>query len=336
MSTHIPCSGNTSQEDLAVHEASENLSTGLNRISEIRLSEGISLRTAAERMGIDDVGSVRQQQRATSDLLLSALYRWAALLDVDVPELIIDDAAPPKERISAHRLMLARWMKMVLSIHSSTPDKQIQTYSHRCIQNLLELRPDLMDIVRESDGPRLEQVESIGILQKIVFDPEKLHQINAVRRREGFTLRTVAKHMLGHGLSLSDLRAQEDPSTDLRITDIRRWGEALGRIPLSEFFPGSEESLSRESRERAIAVRLIKSLHSIRATVQGSAQNRISRLTAAIIAGLSELMPDVEQVAPWNAVGHKRTSDELGMAAERTLNLRELSLCLMKNKGQAE
>ena len=57
-----------------------------------------------------------------------------------------------------------------------------------------------------------------------------LHRIREVRLQQGVSLRSAARHMQS---DVRTLRSQEQESTDLRLTDLRRWQKAL-EVPLSE------------------------------------------------------------------------------------------------------
>ena len=56
----------------------------LHRIQEVRLQQGMSLRTASRHLGLD-VRTIRAQEQATSDLRLSDLYRWQAAQEHNSP-----------------------------------------------------------------------------------------------------------------------------------------------------------------------------------------------------------------------------------------------------------
>jgi hypothetical protein len=43
----------------------------------------------------------------------------------------------------------------------------------------------------------------------------------------------------------------------------------------------------------------------------------MERLAQTLVEQLVEMMPELEQVNPWHAVGQRRSLDELGRAAER-------------------
>jgi len=52
-----------------------------------------------------------------------------------------------------------------------------------------------------------------------------------------------------------------------------------------------------------------------------SQQVSIRRMAEVLVGQLIEIMPELAGVAPWQAVGKRRTQDEQGQAAERRLSL---------------
>src|SRR5688572_16511540 len=85
--------------------------------------------------------------------------------------------------------------------------------------------------------------------------PVRLHRIQEVRRREGMSLRTAARQL---DTDIRDIRKQENPSSDLKLNELYKWGQAL-EVPVTELLEESDEPLSRVVRERAAMVRVMKS-----------------------------------------------------------------------------
>src|SRR3989441_396555 len=75
---------------------------------------------------------------------------------------------------------------------------------------------------------------------------QALHRIQEVRRLQGMSLRTAARQL---GTDIRSIRAQEQATTDLRLTDIYNWQRALD-VPISELLVDEDEPLSRPVRER--------------------------------------------------------------------------------------
>jgi len=142
----------------------------------------------------------------------------------------------------------------------------------------------------------------------------KLHRIQDVRRREGMSLRSAARHL---GYDMRRVREQEQDTTDLRLSDLHRWQEALG-VPIAELLVESDQSLSGPVLERARMVRLMKTAAAIR---ERAGSHPVSRLAQMLVEQLLELMPELRDVGPWHSVGQRRSLDEYGRAAELGLAL---------------
>ena len=83
--------------------------TSFHRIAEVRQQQGMSLRTAARQLQTD-IPTVRAQEQAAADLRLSDLYRWRAILEVPVADLL-EESADPLSRPIGDRAKMVRIMK---------------------------------------------------------------------------------------------------------------------------------------------------------------------------------------------------------------------------------
>ena len=65
----------------------------------------------------------------------------------------------------------------------------------------------------------------------------RMHRIAEVREQQGVSLRAVSRQM---GTEIRRLRKEEDETSDLRLSDLYRWQEALD-VPVSELLvePGT-------------------------------------------------------------------------------------------------
>ena len=143
-------------------------------------------------------------------------------------------------------------------------------------------------------------------------DFRRLHRIRTVRRQQGISLRTAARHL---GSNIREIRSQENESNDLRLSDLYRWQEALD-VPLEELLVESERPLSRPVLERAKLVRVMKTAAAILELVPST---QVARLATRLVDQLVELMPELKGVAPWHSVGQRRGSDEFGQVAQRRI-----------------
>jgi len=143
---------------------------------------------------------------------------------------------------------------------------------------------------------------------------QPLHRIQEVRLQQGMSLRTASRHL---GLDVRTIRAQEQATSDLRLSDLYRWQAAL-EVPVQELLVETEEPLSRPVMERARLVRLMKTA----AALLEEAPNSNTKLMAQnLIDQLCEIMPELKEVGPWHSVGQRRTLDEVGRIAQQPISL---------------
>jgi transcriptional regulator with XRE-family HTH domain len=140
-----------------------------------------------------------------------------------------------------------------------------------------------------------------------------LHRIQDVRRQQGMSLRTATRQL---GLDARTIRAQEQESTDLRLSDLYRWQRALG-VPISELLVEADEPLSRPVMERARMVRLMKTAAAL---LESAPTPAVRHMAENLVEQLNEIMPELKEVSPWHSVGQRRSLDELGRIAEQPIS----------------
>lgn len=135
-----------------------------------------------------------------------------------------------------------------------------------------------------------------------------LNRIRDARKRQGISLRTVARKL---GLPIAELRRQEQPSSDLKLSEIQRWQQAL-EVPIGELLAEPHDQLSTPVLRRARIVKLMKTAASIRDRSHGT---QAGNLATMLVGQLAELMPDAHDVTPWPESGPRRTLEEYGRTA---------------------
>ena len=103
---------------------------------------------------------------------------------------------------------------------------------------------------------------------------------------------------------------------DLSLSDLHRWQEALD-VPIAELVEEPGAHLSKSVMERAKMVRLMKTATSIQ---EKSQTDSLSRLAQVMVDQLVDMMPELEGVSAWHEFGQRRSLDEYGQAAERSLS----------------
>lgn len=141
---------------------------------------------------------------------------------------------------------------------------------------------------------------------------QMLHRIQEVRRLQGMSLRTAARQL---GTDIRSIRAQEQSTTDLRLTDLYNWQRAL-EVPVSELLVDDDEPLSRPVRERGALLKIMKTARSL---VESAPAGPARRMAENLVEQLLDLMPELKEVSPWHSVGQRRSLDEMGRIADQPL-----------------
>jgi transcriptional regulator with XRE-family HTH domain len=139
-----------------------------------------------------------------------------------------------------------------------------------------------------------------------------LHRISDVRQEQGVSVRSAARRL---GLSMQEVRAQEQPGCDLTLSQLLRWQTVL-EVPLADLLVDSSGPLSAPVSQRARMLRLMKTA---KALAEASHEPPVQRLSSMLINQLVELMPELQEVSAWHSVGQRRTQDEMGRIVERTI-----------------
>lgn len=158
-----------------------------------------------------------------------------------------------------------------------------------------------------SDAARAEFEYSNPLPRPSSHEAKQLHRIAEVRQRQGVTLRNVARRL---GMALPQARRQEQPDSDLRITDLHRWQEVL-EVPVAELLVEGDGQLSGPVLERSRMVKLMKTAAAIRERTEGQP---VGRMVTMLIEQILEIMPELSDVTPWHTVGQRRTLDDIGRA----------------------
>jgi transcriptional regulator with XRE-family HTH domain len=140
-----------------------------------------------------------------------------------------------------------------------------------------------------------------------------LHRLETVRRLQGVSRRAVARRL---NMDLATVKQQEQETSDLLLSTLYKWQELLD-VPVAELLVDSADTLAFPIMKRAQMIRLMKTALSI---MEHATQVAIRRMAQMLIDQLVELMPELEGVGAWHAVGQRRRLDEYGRAAERRLS----------------
>lgn len=88
-------------------------------------------------------------------------------------------------------------------------------------------------------------------------------------------------------------------------------------MPIAELLVESDNALAQPLRQRAQLVRLMKTALSL----LEQAETRPTRAMAqTLVDQLVEVMPELQGISAWHAIGRRRSLNELGAAATRSLS----------------
>jgi len=116
-------------------------------------------------------------------------------------------------------------------------------------------------------------------------------------------------------VSVREVARQEQATTDVPLSTLYKWQQAL-EVPVAELLVDNDLPLSRPVKERSQLLRVMKTAVTI---LERSRQPAIQRMAQVLVDQLLEMMPELEGVGPWPAVGRRRRSDEPGQIACRPL-----------------
>ena len=120
-----------------------------------------------------------------------------------------------------------------------------------------------------------------------------LHCISDVRRRQGITLRTVARRW---DLDISDIRDLENETADLTLSQLYAWQKLL-EVPIHELLLDSEMPLSAPVLRRAQLLRLMKTAVTL---YEKSSDDDVQYLIHRLMDQILEIMPELKSVGPWH------------------------------------
>jgi len=113
-----------------------------------------------------------------------------------------------------------------------------------------------------------------------------LHRLGEARQQEHVSRYTVARHL---GITVEEVRRQECRTTDLPLSVLHKWAEALG-LPVAELIVEPDDSLSMPLFNRARLVRVMKTVMAI---LERTRNPQTKRLARSMVGQLREIMPEL-------------------------------------------
>lgn len=136
-----------------------------------------------------------------------------------------------------------------------------------------------------------------------------LNRIAEVREQQGISIRSASRRM---GISVDQVRRQEQPDANLSLEDLYLWQSAL-EVPVGDLLVEHDAPLSGPVLDRARMLRLMKTA---RAIGEANVVPGIGRMVTMLESQLLEMMPELQEVSAWHSVGQRRTQDEVGRIGE--------------------
>ncbi len=131
---------------------------------------------------------------------------------------------------------------------------------------------------------------------------KSLHRLREIRKQQDISIRSLSRRM---NVTASEVRVQEDPQFDLRLSGLYRWQQALG-VPAAELLVEPGNGLSEPIQLRARLLRMMKTI----ATILDQPQSdRTTHLIANLKNDILEVMPEVEDVDRWHGSSSDRSGD---------------------------
>ncbi len=115
-----------------------------HRVKTVRVQQGLSLRSAARRMGMT-VLEAESLENEESNMLLSTLYQWQEALDVPITDLLVEEGDELSEPIE-RRARLVRVMKTAAAINEAAENSSIERMSRMLVEQLIEIMPELAEV----------------------------------------------------------------------------------------------------------------------------------------------------------------------------------------------
>jgi transcriptional regulator with XRE-family HTH domain len=168
-----------------------------------------------------------------------------------------------------------------------------------------------MSVKLENGSEQRKEVTSGAEINRKV--PGEGHHLAEVRNRQGLSQRCVANRL---GISVAEVRKQEEPSFDLTLSQLYRWQAALD-VPIRELIHELEDTLLPDVVGRARMLRVMKTAHTVRLHARAGEQQRLAKL---LVDQLIDTMPELQGVSSWPSVGQRRLTEEFGRIVENPIS----------------
>jgi transcriptional regulator with XRE-family HTH domain len=146
---------------------------------------------------------------------------------------------------------------------------------------------------------------------RVPVNQRALHRLATMRRLQRMSRCTLARCM---NVDVEEICRQEEETNDLPLHVLYAWQKVLD-VPIAELLVEPADRLSQPFGQRAQLVRLMKTALSILDQAEEGSERLMAQMLVDQLIGV---MPELQGIGAWNAVGIRRTLDELGVTALRT------------------
>jgi transcriptional regulator with XRE-family HTH domain len=163
----------TMRDDLATPAVTRKTHR-LQKLSEARRRQGLSVRCVAQRLG-RTVSEIRAQEDEHADLLISELYRWQAALEVPIEELLEDPDDTLSPRVLT-RARLLKVMKTTMAIRRAARSESERRLARLLVEQLLEIMPELKEVSGWPAVGHRRRADEIGRIAENPVSDDWLHE----------------------------------------------------------------------------------------------------------------------------------------------------------------
>ena len=133
------------------------------------------MRCVAQRLNIS-VGDVRAQEDEQADILLSELYRWQAVLEVPLEELLHEPQDALSPRVLTRARML-RVMKTARAIRAQARNESANiVWPELLISQLIEIMPELKEVAAWPTVGHRRTADELGRIAEHPIPDDFMHE----------------------------------------------------------------------------------------------------------------------------------------------------------------
>ncbi|MBX3422294.1 MAG: helix-turn-helix transcriptional regulator [Pirellulaceae bacterium] len=155
-------SASKANDDCGHNQPPDTAPRKLNRLAEVRTSQGLSEKSMCKRLGID-LAELRRMEDPMCDLSLSQMRKFQVALDVPLVDLLEDSGG--LSRPVYERAQLVKVMKTAASIAECNLTPRVERLTQMLREQLIQLMPELSEI---TSWPQFGSRRNSGAVARIL------------------------------------------------------------------------------------------------------------------------------------------------------------------------